>query len=148
SFSSDVTWKRWSLGFLWDWKNGGDIINLTQLLYDAAQNRADWNTGGSQRFGSFVKGNTQPYVQDGSYLKLREVSLGYTVPADIASHLFGSGVQDVRFSLTGRNLLPFTPYKGLDPEVSNFGNQAIARNIDVAPFPPSRTFTFSIDLGF
>jgi hypothetical protein len=36
----------------------------------------------------------------------------------------------------------------MDPEVSNFGNQAIARNIDVAPFPPSRTFFFSIDLGF
>ncbi|HWZ27600.1 MAG TPA: SusC/RagA family TonB-linked outer membrane protein, partial [Gemmatimonadales bacterium] len=143
SFSSDLTWKRWSLGFLWDWKQGGDIINLTQLLYDASQNSADWNTGGSQRFASFVNGNTQPYVQDGSYLKLREVSLGYTVPADIASHLFGSGVQDVRLSLTGRNLLTFTPYKGLDPEVSNFGNQAIARNIDVAPFPPSRTFTFS-----
>ena len=41
-----------------------------------------------------------------------------------------------------------SPYKGLDPEVSNFGNQAITRNIDVAPFPPSRSFFFSIDLGF
>jgi TonB-dependent starch-binding outer membrane protein SusC len=51
-------------------------------------------------------------------------------------------------SLTGRNLLRFTPYRGLDPEVSNFGRQAIVRNIDVAPFPPSRSFFFSIDLGF
>ena len=51
-------------------------------------------------------------------------------------------------SVTGRNLLRFTPYRGLDPEVSNFANQAIVRNIDVAPFPPSRSFFFSIDLGF
>ena len=50
--------------------------------------------------------------------------------------------------MTGRNLLRFTPYRGLDPEVSNFANQAIVRNIDVAPFPPSRSLFFSIDLGF
>jgi len=36
----------------------------------------------------------------------------------------------------------------MDPEVSNFGNQAIGRNIDVAPFPPSRSFWFSLSLGF
>ncbi|HTY06327.1 MAG TPA: hypothetical protein VMC86_07410, partial [Gemmatimonadales bacterium] len=127
---------------------GGDIINLTQLLYDAAQNSADWNSGGSQRFASFGNGNTQSYVQDGSYLKLRELSLTYTVPADVSARLFGTGVQDVRFSVTGRNLITISPYQGMDPEVSNFGNQAIARNIDVAPFPPSRSFFFSIDLGF
>ena len=51
-------------------------------------------------------------------------------------------------SLSGRNLLIFTNYSGLDPEVSNFGNQAIARNIDVAPFPPSRSYWASIELGF
>ena len=50
--------------------------------------------------------------------------------------------------LAGRNLLRFTPFRGMDPEVSNFGNQAVARNIDVAPFPPSRSFFFAIDLGF
>jgi hypothetical protein len=57
-------------------------------------------------------------------------------------------VRTARLSLSGRNLLRFTSYKSLDPEVSNFGNQAIIRNIDVAPFPPSRSFFFSIDLGF
>ncbi|HEX4633158.1 MAG TPA: SusC/RagA family TonB-linked outer membrane protein [Gemmatimonadales bacterium] len=147
SFSNDITWHRWSVGFLWDWKRGGDIINLTQLLYDAGQNSPDWSTGGIARITSFGKGNTQPYVQDGSYLKLRELSISYLVPQDVATRLFGGSVQDVRFTLAGRNLITITPYQGMDPEVSNFGNQAIARNIDVAPFPPSRSFFFSIDLG-
>jgi hypothetical protein len=62
--------------------------------------------------------------------------------------MFGRGMRNVRLSLTGRNLLRFTPYRGLDPEVSNFGRQAIVRNIDVAPFPPSRSFFLSVDLGF
>ncbi len=148
SFSSDVSWHRWSFNFLWDWKHGGDVLNLTQLLYDASHNSADWNSGGSTRWAEFLKGNTQVYIQDASYLKLREVSLSYQLPASIATRLFGDNVQDVRLSLAGRNLLTFSPYQGLDPEVSNFGNQAIARNIDVAPFPPSRSFFFTVDLGF
>jgi hypothetical protein len=86
-------------------------------------------------------------VQNGSYLKLREVNLSYNVPESITSGLFGGNVRYARLSLTGRNLLRSTPYRGLDPEVSNFANQAIVRNIDVAPFPPSRSFFFSIDLG-
>ena len=88
------------------------------------------------------------YVQDGSYLKLREVTLAYNLPAGFTRRLFGSSVRYARLALSGRNLLRFTGYRGLDPEVSNFGNQAIVRNIDVAPFPPSRSFFLSIDLGF
>ena len=145
SFSSDLNYKRFSLGFLWDWKHGGDVINLTTLLYDAAHNSEDWNTAGQTRWNTFLSGKTQPYVENGGYLKLRELTLAYDLPPEAASHF---GMRTARLSLSGRNLLRFTSYKSLDPEVSNFGNQAIIRNIDVAPFPPSRSFFFSIDLGF
>lgn len=149
SFSNDLTWKAWSLGFLWDWKKGGDVINLTDLLYDFGSIAPDWNSGGSQRFAdwNFGAGKTQGYVQDASYLKLRELSVTYELPGSLTSHLFG-GVRSARVNVSGRNLIRITNFHGLDPEVSNFGNQAIARNIDVAPFPPSRSFFFSIDLGF
>jgi TonB-linked SusC/RagA family outer membrane protein len=148
SFSNDIDFSRFTLGFLFDWKRGGDIINLTQFLYDAGQNSKDFVDVGSVRIARFGQGFTQPYVQDGSYLKLREVNLSYNVPDGVTSAIFGRGIRTARLSLTGRNLLRITPYEGLDPEVSNFGNQAIVRNIDVAPFPPSRSFFFSIDLGF
>jgi len=148
TFSNDLSWRQWNLGFLWDWKKGGDVINLTQLLYDAGSNSPDQVPAGNQRITDWaVNGLTQVYVQDGSYVKLREVSLTYELPASVISSLFG-GVRYARLNVSGRNLLRFTPYKGMDPEVSNFGNQAIARNIDVAPFPPSRSFFFSIDVGF
>ena len=145
SLSSDLDYKRFSLGFLWDWKQGGDIVNLTQLLYDAAGNSADQAPDGNNRISSWSGGHTSVYVQDGSYLKLREVTLAYNLPPDLSQHF---GMRTARLSVSGRNLLRFTPYKGLDPEVSNFANQAIVRNIDVAPFPPSRSFFFSIDVGF
>jgi TonB-linked SusC/RagA family outer membrane protein len=151
SFSNDIDFHSFTLGFLFDWKKGGDIINLTEFLYDITANSKDYLTapgGGAQRINRFGAGFTEPYVQDGSYLKLREVNLSYNLPERFTSSLFGGGVRFARLSLTGRNLLRITPYRGLDPEVSNFANQAIVRNIDVAPFPPSRSFFFSIDLGF
>jgi len=150
SFSSDVDLKRFTLGMLWDYKQGGDIINLTEFLYDAGSNSKDFLDpgGGADRINRFGQGFTQPYVQSGTYVKLREVNLSYNLPDRVVRGLLGSGVRTARLSLTGRNLLRFTPYRGLDPEVSNFGRQAIVRNIDVAPFPPSRSFFFSVDLGF
>ncbi|MEO7987099.1 MAG: SusC/RagA family TonB-linked outer membrane protein [Gemmatimonadales bacterium] len=148
SFSNDLQFHRVSFGFLWDWKQGGDIVNLTEFLYDAGQNSKDFVTAGAQRQTDFGNGLTKTYVQDGSYLKLREVTLAYNLPENITRGLFGSSVRYARLSVAGRNLLRFTGYRGLDPEVSNFGNQAIVRNIDVAPFPPSRSFYFSVDLGF
>jgi TonB-dependent starch-binding outer membrane protein SusC len=148
SFSSDLDVKRFTFGFLLDWKQGGDIINLTEYLYDAGQNSIDFVGPGEARQDSINAGFTSAYVQDGSYLKLREVTLSYNLPEGFTRGLFGSSVRQARISLSGRNLLRFTGYRGLDPEVSNFGNQAVVRNIDVAPFPPSRSFFFSIDLGF
>ena len=148
SFSTDVDFRRWSLGMLWDWKKGGDIINLTELLFDAGANSADWNTAGQQRWADFLSGLTQPYVQDASYLKLRELSVSYHLPQSATTSMFGGRVRDARITVSGRNLVRITRYRGIDPEVSNFGNQAIGRNIDVAPFPPSRSFFLSIDLDF
>jgi outer membrane receptor protein involved in Fe transport len=147
SFTNDIEFHAFTLGFLFDWKHGGDIINLTEFLYDAGQNSKDFVTAGATRQEHFAD-STGVYVQDGSYLKLREVTLGYTLPTRITSSLFGANIRYARLSLSGRNLLRFTDYRGLDPEVSNFGNQAIVRNVDVAPFPPSRSFFLSVDLGF
>jgi TonB-dependent starch-binding outer membrane protein SusC len=150
SFSNDIDFHDFTLGFLFDWKYGGDIINLTEFLYDITANSKDYlePNGGADRINRFGAGFSDPYIQNGSYLKLREVNLSYNLPERWTSSLFGGGVRFARLTLTGRNLLRVTPYRGLDPEVSNFANQAIVRNIDVAPFPPSRSFFFSIDLGF
>jgi hypothetical protein len=81
-------------------------------------------------------------------VKLREVTLSFDVPRSFVEGFAGGRLRSLQLSLSGRNLATWTDYTGLDPEVSNFGNQPIARNIDVAPFPPSRSFWFSATLGF
>jgi len=150
SLASDLDYKRWTFGMLWDWKKGGDVINLTEYLFDAFGNSID-NAAGQQRqaiANDTLNPRTQPYVQDGSYLKLRELSISYHLPASATRTMFGSIARDARITLSGRNLIRITSFRGMDPEVSNFGNQAVARNIDVAPFPPSRSFFLSVDLDF
>jgi hypothetical protein len=58
------------------------------------------------------------------------------------------GIRNARISLSGRNLLTYQKYTGLDPEVANLGSAAIRNNLDVAPYPPSRSFFLDISLGF
>jgi outer membrane receptor protein involved in Fe transport len=151
SFANEINWKAWRLYGLVDWKHGGDNINLTEFLYDAAGNTKDYtedpNSSGKARFARWAQGYTKEVIQDASYVKVREISLAYTLPTGLM-HYFGDRARSARLELSGRNLLTFTPYVGLDPEVSNFGNQAIARNIDVAPYPPSRSYFLTLNLDF
>ena len=156
SFVNDFRFRRLHLYGLLDWQHGGSIINLTKFLYDLGQNTVDYadpitygglqTTKGANRLRLFPK-QTAVYVEDASFLKLRELTLSLELPPTMVSRL-GRGIRTADLSLSGRNLWTHTNYTGMDPEVSNFGNQAVGRNIDVAPFPPSRSFWFSVSLGF
>ncbi len=156
SFSNNVRFKRLRLYGLLDWQHGGSIINLTKFLYDLGSNTVDYadpitygglqTTKGANRLRLFPK-QTGVYVEDASFIKLRELTLSLDVPETMVAR-FGRGVRTAELSFSGRNLWTHTNYTGMDPEVSNFGNQPIGRNIDVAPFPPSRSFWFSLSLGF
>jgi hypothetical protein len=131
---------------LWDWQQGTEVINLTRFLYDLSGNTVDYVGAGEQRLTDFGDGFTAPYIEDGTFFKLREVSLYYNLPESVTD-LVGP-MESAQVSVSGRDLVTFTNYSGLDPEVSNFGNQPIARNIDVAPFPPSRSFWLTVGAQF
>jgi TonB-linked SusC/RagA family outer membrane protein len=144
---NDFTYKHFFLTSLWDWQNGGLAQNQTLSLYDCNLLTSDAGTpAGIARANDCFDGIATPYVQSTSFLKLREVSIGYSLPENMAKHFFGSS--DVKIEATGRNLLIFTNYFGYDPESSNYGQQAVTRNVDLGPYPPSRQFMFSITAGF
>ncbi|MGH7718457.1 MAG: SusC/RagA family TonB-linked outer membrane protein [Gemmatimonadaceae bacterium] len=150
SFANEFSYGGWRLSGLLDWKKGGDVINLTKFLYDFGRNSPDF--GGPDSPGAIRRSRlgtkTTDFVEDASYVKLREVTLAYDLPSSLVNRIFPSGTRAVRLELSGRNLYTWTDYTGLDPEVSNFGNQAIARNIDVAPYAPSRSFFFTASVDF
>ncbi|HEU0036838.1 MAG TPA: SusC/RagA family TonB-linked outer membrane protein [Kofleriaceae bacterium] len=143
-WSNVVKWKQFTFGALVDWQQGSDIINLTRLLYDFGNNSPDADAA-AMRLEAFTNGDVRPYIEDATFVKLRELSVAYDVPKKVASQI--GPLRTLQISASARNVLTFTNYSGLDPEVSNFGSQPIGRNYDVAPYPPSRSFWLSISAG-
>ena len=86
------------------------------------------------------------YIQDGSYLRLKNVTLGYTIP-DRLFNAIGASVRKARVYVSGQNLLTFTGYDGLDPEIGE-RNGVLDRGIDRGVFPQARTFTVGLDFQF
>ena len=146
TLNNEFSWKRWSLSVLADWRNGGYVANMTNNLWDEGGQSRDFVTNGKTRFETFSKGDIRPYIQKGSYVKLREVTINYQASESLARKI--PGASSLRFNLSGRNLAIFSDYWGFDPEFNNFGNSNFNRFIDLAPFPPSRQFFFSVDVGF
>jgi hypothetical protein len=82
------------------------------------------------------------YIEDGSYLRLQNVQLGYSLPESLVAKM---KIDRLRFYVSGQNLYTFTNYMGYDPEVGGYG---LDRGLDRATYPIPRTITFGINLGF
>jgi outer membrane receptor protein involved in Fe transport len=85
------------------------------------------------------------YLEDGTFVKLREVSLAYNLPTELAG---GFGASSVTLEVSGRNLFTITDYTGYDPETNMFGTATVARGTDFANYPNPRTFSFGVRAGF
>jgi TonB-linked SusC/RagA family outer membrane protein len=85
------------------------------------------------------------FVEDGSYLRLKNVVLGYTLPRTAAGRL---GFQKLRLYVQGQNLLTATKYSGFDPEVNYGGEASITRGTDFYTLPQARSVTFGVNIGF
>ncbi|MGM5468931.1 SusC/RagA family TonB-linked outer membrane protein [Flavobacteriaceae bacterium LMO-SS05] len=156
SFTNNFKYKDFSLSFLWHWKQGGENVNLTRLLTDDSGTSHDWDSlsldpdgvtpNGLYRLLSLGNG-TNKYIEDASYLKLREVGLYYNLPKNTLDKLFNGNVSDVKIGFSGHNLINIFDYDSYDPEVSNFGSTAAGIGIEVAPFPSSKRFMFHLSVG-
>ena len=85
------------------------------------------------------------FLEDGSYLRLKNVTLGYNLPSSLLQQL---RLSKLRFYVSGQNLLTFTDYSGFDPEVSTFGETNTAPGTDFLTFPQSRTILFGLNVAF
>ncbi len=128
--SNTLTYKGITLYFLLDCKNGGDIyngkdqrlaFNLTSAKMDVAG-----KTGNAKKAydywsaGAYDKNDPNQYwVEDGSYLKVRELALGYSLPKKMLGGFFNGFIKGVDLKVIGRNLLTLTNYSGYDPEVGS-----------------------------
>ena len=156
SWSNNITlFKNFDLSVLTEYRSGGDNINLTSFLTDGGGTTKGWFDdangdgvpNGRQRDPAPYN-NAGRWVQDATFLKIREVGLYYTLPKETISKTFGNMIQRAKIGFSGNNVFLATKYVGYDPETSTFGAQALANNVDVAPYPTARRLFFHIQIDF
>jgi TonB-linked SusC/RagA family outer membrane protein len=153
-FANDFTHGPLHLTTLLDWRHGGYLANLSQTYLEDGSGQSGI-TGGN--FADTVMNNKDQsqfqkgygvYLEHASFMKLREVTLSYDLSPSLTSMLFHGSARSASFSISGANLYTWTRYRGLDPEVSNFGDSPLSRMQDLAPYPPSRRFFATVHATF
>lgn len=159
-FGNNFTYKGFDLNVFFQWSYGNNILNINRLVFESA------SRNGLNQFASFAdrwtpenasntihrtKGEgpvanqySTRVIEDGSYLRLKTVALGYTLPASITKRI---NIGSVRIYASGQNLLTWTKYSGLDPEVSIY-NSVLTPGVDYSAYPRARTITFGANVTF
>ena len=83
------------------------------------------------------------YVENGSYIRLKALQLGYTIPRSFTSKFT---INNLRVFVTAQNLFTITGYSGLDPEIGEFRTEPMYTGIDMGFYPQSKIFSFGISL--
>ena len=114
------------------------------LCTDAAELKAlNANTTMWSPYTNYVL--TDWAVEDGSFLRLATLTLGYTLPQTLTKHV---GINSLRFYVTAYNLFCLTGYSGFDPEVSTRNKTALTPGVDYSAYPKSRQFVIGLNLNF
>jgi TonB-linked SusC/RagA family outer membrane protein len=90
-----------------------------------------------------ARGDTDRWLENGSFLRLKYISLAYSIPASIIEKV---GFSNAQISISAQNLLTFTEYTGLDPEFNN--NNIFQRGVDFGAFPNLKTYSLGFQFGF
>lgn len=125
------------------WQQPGDITDIPRLTTYSGNPTA--NGGAANNYGGNVASLSSRYLEDGSFLRLKTVTLGYTFPAAVSRKI---GMNKLRIYAQGTNLLTFTNYGGLDPEVSSQSNNQNTAGYDWATVPQPKTFQLGASVTF
>ena len=126
----------------------GDVAGMYDLKNQSREVLRRWRTPGQVTDIPKAGFNLQPstyFIEDGSYLRIKDVSLSYNFRGGI---LHKMGITRLQPYFTAHNLLTVTKYKGMDPEVNQFGNQGAVQGIDWGTYPHSKSFVFGINVEF
>lgn len=87
------------------------------------------------------------WIENGSYLRLKNIMIGYTIPGSFLEKYTKGTVSSFRLYVSSQNLLTFTKYKGWDPEIGS-KNTTLTNGIDYGQYPAARSFLFGLQVGF
>lgn len=159
--NNNMSYKNFDLNFFIQGVSGNDVFNRARSLIIGRDGRIPYGTSTELRntwtpsnttasLPSLNATNTQSlsseFVEDGSFLRLKNISLGYTLRD--SQSLNSIGAESLRIYVSGQNLVTITDYSGLDPEVSNGGENDRLAGVDIGALPTSKTFTLGLNLKF
>ena len=154
--TNTFTWKDLSLSIFIQGSYGNDIFNVSRMetegMYDGKNQSTEvlkrWRIPGqitNVPKANFNIKNSTYFVEDGSYLRVKDISLSY----NIRCRQFKKwGISRVQPYFTASNLLTWTSYSGMDPEVNQYGNSGSVQGIDYGTYPQSKSFVFGINVEF
>lgn len=145
--------------FMFQYNYGNDIYNATRVFAtQSRRGRVNMLAEVADRWTPTNANNTVPkydgyvtndiysrFVEDGSFLRLKNVTLGYTLPSKLTKK---AKISKVRIYASAQNLYCLSNYSGFDPEVSTAGNNPMTPGLDWGAYPKSRIFTMGLDLQF
>jgi TonB-linked SusC/RagA family outer membrane protein len=156
-------YKKLNVSFQFDWNHGQKIYNYTRQYLGRDQLSADFdknvtingNTGSYVAYWNSFYNALNPvssFVEDGSFIRLRDVSISY----DLTSLVHAKWMRSLVFTASGRNIATWTKYSGLDPEVSfaqsnqggGLGNIGINQGVDYYGQPNLKSYQFTFNIGF
>jgi TonB-linked SusC/RagA family outer membrane protein len=159
-FNTDFNYKSFDLSLFFLGSQGVKIFNADRMqgidptapfnMYAETANR--WTGPGTSntvprmtnRKNNINHRTSDMFIEDGSFLRLKNISLGYTFNESFTKKL---GIGRTRFYVSGQNVLTFTKYSGLDPELGYVdGNKQL--NVDYAQYPQARTVTLGLNVSF
>jgi TonB-dependent starch-binding outer membrane protein SusC len=88
------------------------------------------------------------FIEDGSYLRLKNLTIGYNFSDQTIGSTFRNSIQGLRLYVTAQNLLTLTNYSGYDPEIASYGNNTLRHGVDLGQYPQPRTFIFGVRASF
>lgn len=154
--TNTFSYKGFNLNIFIQGSVGNDIFNAskgdTQGMYDLKNQSTEvlkrWRTPGQITDVPKAGFNLQPssyFIEDGSYLRVKDVTLSYNFQGGVLNKL---GVSRLQPYMTASNLLTLTRYDGMDPEVNEWGNSGAVQGIDWGTYPHSKTFVFGLNVEF
>ncbi|MDC6390413.1 TonB-dependent receptor [Maribacter sp. PR1] len=154
--------KDFDLSFFWEFSYGGEVLNVTRYYLErptagtnVTQSYYDnfFGSDNPNASGTYLIPNTgggqlsidDSYVEDGSYARLKNLTLGYSFPRDLVQKL---NLSRFRIYANANNLWTITDYTGLDPNINVFSGNEYGVGIDYSAYPTATTFTLGVNLEF
>ncbi|WP_018626550.1 SusC/RagA family TonB-linked outer membrane protein [Niabella aurantiaca] len=158
-FTNNFRYKQFDLNVFFQWSYGNDVLNANRIVFEGAEARTNlnmfqtfenrWSMDNQSSLLPVSKGYgpnvySDRTIEDGSFLRLKTVSLGYNLPSSLMQKW---KMQSIRIYSSAQNLITWTKYTGLDPEVS-VRNKALTPGFDWSPYPRARTITLGLNVTF